>query len=176
MKLHSTKISQDQIEEMYGIIVACGKYMQKQYGLTHWYPPNPVEEIFQPSLGKEIYAVKQEGNPQTIGTFTIDMSTKLNQLSKLTKHPESKILYISKLAILPEYQGKGIGTWCMKSIEQIAMIKGCSTIRLDAFLENTQLLKFYHCKLGYDIKGYTTEQDEDDIRWKLIIFEKSITI
>lgn len=178
MELYSIQISQEQFEEVHEIIVTCGKHMKEQYGFTHWFPPDPIEEMYKHAQEKEVYAVKQKEQKQMIGTFTLDIHSKHGQYDTLWHHPEHKALYVSKLAILPDYQGKGIGPWCMKEIERIATNTYCSAVRLDALLENTQLLKFYHCKLGYEIRECITEQDayQDNMEWKLIVFEKVLSI
>jgi hypothetical protein len=79
-------------------------------------------------------------------------------------------------SFLPEEQGKGIGCWCMKEIERLAKLKGVSAIRFDALIKHKLLIKFYHCKLNYDICGMIEKNDpwQDNKKWELLVFEKLI--
>jgi GNAT superfamily N-acetyltransferase len=70
--------------------------------------------------------------------------------------------------VLPEYQGRGIGTWCMRRVERLARGAGCVAVRLDAYERYAELLRFYE-KLGYRRKG--------TIYWKdlgTVCFEKQL--
>jgi GNAT superfamily N-acetyltransferase len=51
------------------------------------------------------------------------------------------------LAILPEYRSRGIGTWALRQIQQVAALEGV-TFRLSVFRHNVQALRLYE-RLGF---------------------------
>ncbi len=57
-------------------------------------------------------------------------------------------MYVHKLAVLPERQGQGLGTWCLGTIEKLALTNGYLTVRLDAVKTYKKLLSFYASR-GY---------------------------
>ncbi|GEO85351.1 MULTISPECIES: GNAT family N-acetyltransferase [Alphaproteobacteria] len=52
--------------------------------------------------------------------------------------PEDNMLYIGKLAVLPEAQGKGIGRMMLARAEVVARELGLSTLRLETRIELTE--------------------------------------
>lgn len=49
--------------------------------------------------------------------------------------PEAAMLYVGKLAISPDHQGKGIGRLLLSKAEEIAVEKGLGTLRLETRIE-----------------------------------------
>ncbi len=52
-------------------------------------------------------------------------------------------LHFGKLATLPECSGKGIGSWCMNYIEQIAKEKNCSSVCMEVYDKSIHAQEFY---------------------------------
>ena len=99
---------------------------------------------------KTVYVVQSEG--RTVGTFTISTQRPDYYSEDVLASLWGKSLYISRLAILPEMQGRGIGTWCMRWIERAAWDMDCVAVRLDVVVTNTKLLGYYG-RLGYKETG-----------------------
>lgn len=57
-------------------------------------------------------------------------------------------LYFEKLACLPNKTGKGIGTWCLESIEDLAKDNNCERVTMDVYSRSKNALNFYK-KRGY---------------------------
>ena len=71
-------------------------------------------------------------------------------------------LHLEKLAIIPKYQGKGIGTYCIDAIEKIAKELNCNHISLEVFDKSEHAIKFYE-KNNYiicDEKIHTLKYEE----------------
>lgn len=68
------------------------------------------------------------------------------------KYITDNFLVIHRLCVNPECQNQGIGTAAMKYIEEMAVNRGYTAIRLDVFSCNPYALKLYHGS-GYTIAG-----------------------
>ena len=158
------KIGPGEIEPVYKILKLCGQDMKFKLGLTHWYPSYPIELLSKDVEERSVYAVSE--NEYIIATFTIGTQPLEYYYKKLWKYPEQQAMYVSHLAVLPELQRKGIGSWCMKNIENIAVDSGCAAIRLDAYEKYEQLLEFYR-RLGYERRMIVEFQ-----KLKLVCLEK----
>ncbi|HBI03575.1 MAG TPA: GNAT family N-acetyltransferase [Paenibacillaceae bacterium] len=63
--------------------------------------------------------------------------------------------YFYRLAVDPQYQGKGFGRKLVEALEKRFIEKGVSRIFIMVNQENTQVLPFYNA-MGYEIKKYFT--------------------
>lgn len=61
-------------------------------------------------------------------------------------------MVIHAFAISPDVQGRGHGKYLLAFCEDVAMKRGCSSIRIDAFSENSRALKFWE-RSGYSFRG-----------------------
>ena len=119
----------------------------------------------------DLYAIKLDS--ELIGTFTIETKMPRSYLKYGDinwQNPGLSAFYIHRLAVLPQFQGKGIGSWCLQQIEIRAINRNYSAVRLDAVKINRNLLKFYE-KSGYKRVGemiFSPENKYDDA----FVFEK----
>lgn len=63
--------------------------------------------------------------------------------------------YFYRLAVDPQYQGKGFGRKLVEALEKRFIEKGVSRIFIMVNQENTKVLPFYNA-MGYEIKKYFT--------------------
>jgi len=153
------------------IIRLCGEAMRDRFGLEHWIPPYPLERLQQDALKKAVYAVYEDGalaGTVTIGTRGLDYLP-----GNFWADPAAPALYLSKLAIRPDRQGGGLGTWCMAQVEALAAAQGCTVIRFDAIAAHSLLLRFYE-RLGYPVRGLTTVIDLQGRAQNVAVFEKAL--
>ena len=68
------------------------------------------------------------------------------------KNRRSHVLFLSKFAIAPEYNGKGYGSKVIKDIIKDAKSTGVKKIELMAEEDNSGAIEFYK-KLGFAIEG-----------------------
>lgn len=122
---------------VYNNIKKCADEMAKQ-GLEHWIPYYSKEKIEEDIKKNKVYLVKVE--EKIVGSFI------------LTLDKEKKTIYLGKLAIIPEYEGKGIGSKCLRFIEQYVKENDINLIELDVYEKSTNAIKFYE-KNGYKIIG-----------------------
>lgn len=64
--------------------------------------------------------------------------------------PESNRLWLSKLYLLPEYHGRGIGAFALSEIKRAASALGAHEIQLYVFRKNEQAIRAY-LRAGFEI-------------------------
>ncbi len=67
--------------------------------------------------------------------------------------------FVTDLWVLPEYQGRGIGTALLDKIESGIRERGYSTARLDTHARNSGAIRLYK-RLGYRVKTYVVAYSE----------------
>ena len=158
MVLAIRKADPQEIEPLHEILTKCGLDMQARFGLGHWVPPYPLELMRKSAEERDVYAVYDDH--KLIATFTTGTSPlpyyrTIPGVWECWEPSGEPALYCSRLAVLPELQGRGVGTWCMQTIERLAQAEGCRAVRFDAYDKHLQLLEFYD-RLGYHRRGTFT--------------------
>lgn len=177
-QLSIRKVNIDEIPLLHQILIACGFDLKEGFGLSHWLPPNyPLEQMLKDAIEQDIYAVTIGEN--LVGTFTLEMMTTVplsymkygNIIWQIPA--DVPAVYVHKLAILPIWQGKGLGTWCMQAIEKLGVEQGYYAVRLDGVKTHPKLLSFYQ-KQGYQQVGEIIYNS--DIWVDAIVFEKVLNV
>lgn len=158
------KLDRGRVEIVHEILEKCGHDLKKRHGLSHWVPAYSMHLLRRDAEEKSVYAVSDGG--RTAATFTIGTEPADYYDMSLWESPDARAIYVSRLAVLPEEQGSGIGTWCMGAVERIAAEAGCGAVRLDAYEKHAKLLEFYD-KLGYRRRGIVRCRETE-----LVCFEK----
>ncbi len=79
-------------------------------------------------------------------------------------------LYFEKLATLPVYSGKGIGSFCLASIEKMAVDGNCFAVTMEVYVNSEHALSFY------EHKGYTRVGDSHTIRHSVVVMKKELDV
>ena len=120
------------------ILNRCGKDMAEKEDLHHW--DNPMIKSFAIVLlcaaSNDVYILYE--HRKAVATFQI--------------RKRGTDLYFEKLAVIPEASGKGLGSLCMKKIEETAGDSGCRTITLEVYEKSRRAVLFYEHK-GYEAAG-----------------------
>jgi GNAT superfamily N-acetyltransferase len=155
MNLSLRKVVPDEVEELHEILRKCGQDMKVRLGLGHWDPPYPLDLMRKSVVERNVFAVLNDD--QLVATFTIGTQAPsyyrtIPGVWEAWDSSGEPALYANRLAVLPEFQGQGIGTLCMRECERMAVAEGCGAIRLDAYDKHLRLLAWYE-KLGYHLRG-----------------------
>jgi ribosomal protein S18 acetylase RimI-like enzyme len=59
---------------------------------------------------------------------------------------EMRPLYVEELAVHPEVQGMGVGTFVLEQLEHLARVRGCTHLVLEVAENNERALKFYRAR------------------------------
>ncbi len=155
MNLQRRRVGPDEMEALHEILSKCGQGMKARLGLSHWDPPYPLELMRKAAQERDVYAVYND--EQLVATFTVGTQPPtyyrtIPGVWEAWDPAGEPALYANRLAVLPEFQGLGIGTWCMHEYERMARVEECETIRLDAYDKHLSLLAWYE-KLSYHWRG-----------------------
>lgn len=112
------------------ILYRCGKDMAERYNLFHWNHSHikNMAVVALCALKNRIYLVR-DSSDKAIATYQ-------------TKITEDTLLF-SKLATDPAFAGKGVGTFCMESIERMAAEKSCHNVCLEVYDQSRHAIRFY---------------------------------
>ena len=128
--------------------------------IFQWNEFYPNKEAFQKDVKREeLYVLEIEN--KILGCITVSnfMDAEYLPISWLT--PNKNNIYIHRLAVHPDFQGKGYAQQLMTFAENFAKENHYTSIRLDTFSENLRNQKFYELR-GYQKLGniYFPKQSE----------------
>jgi predicted N-acetyltransferase YhbS len=109
--------------------------------------------------GRDTYLAEQDGKP--VGTVCL-------RVKPIPGDGEG--LYLNQMAVLPEYQGKGIGSRLMGLAEEEARKRKLDRIRLDTAIPATHLIDYY-TKRGYVKVG---EVQWEGKTYRSVVMEKRL--
>ena len=138
------------IDEIIKITKACARFMASK-GIYQWNEHYPNKAAFKNDvLRNELYVV--ESKKTLVGCVVISsfMDEEYVPISWLTENGHN--IYIHRLAIHPNYQGKGYAQKLMDFAEKFAKENNYSSVRLDTFSQNKRNQKFYELR-GYKRLG-----------------------
>lgn len=110
-------VSANDVLPLHQILIACGLDMEERFGLSHWMPPiYPLESMPKDAVKLEVYALTN--GEDKVGTFMLETtsSVPLSYIKYGNIHWQAKdalTVYVHKLAVLPAWQGQGLGIWCL---------------------------------------------------------------
>ena len=159
----------DRIDDVYALIERCGEDMWRRLGLDHWKPPTPKDVFREYARTKEVFAVHDAG--ELVATFTIGAEAPEPYPPSSWADAAHRAIYLNKLAVAPGLQGRGLGRWCMDTVERLARERGCDAVRFDALTRNAPLLGFYD-HIGYARRGAMYVYDEIGRGWDIVLYEK----
>jgi len=111
-------------------------------GIYQWNEHYPQQSIFEDDINNEtLYLIKNEHECLGIIVFNEQQSPEYKEIDWLTEG--EKVLVIHRLAVNPKHQKQGIARVLLDFVENIAIKKGYTSIRLDAYSGNPRALKLY---------------------------------
>lgn len=136
------------------ILQKCGKDMAHKSDLHHWdnLYLKTLAIVAYGSLKNDVYLVLSDNKP--IATF---------QIRKV-----GPSVIFQKLATLPDYSGKGIGTFCLSEIEKIAKNSSSNKIICEVYDKSENAISFY-LKRGFKVCG-----EKETLKYKELKMEKEL--
>ncbi len=135
--------------EVNNILYDCGKNMAEKYDLHHWDNSHfkNLIIVFLCELKNSVYLVFEDKRPvATFQTMVVD-----------------DIYHFEKLAVSPKVSRKGIGSYCMSTIEKMAKNIGCRRVVMEVYSLSKHAIEFYSNK-GYVISGETKTLKYSEIK------------
>ena len=129
---------------------ACAQSMQEK-GIFQWNEHYPSLEKLQDDIEKEeLFLLEKNEELQGIIVLTPHMDEEYIPIEWLT--PNTKNLYVHRLATAPKAWGSGNGRKLMDFAEDFARKRAYVSIRLDTFSQNKRNQRFYESR-GYKKLG-----------------------
>ena len=144
------KGTHDDIDNIIEITKACAANMIEK-NILQWNEFYPNKTAFINDVNREEFYVLEIDNT-VLGCITIStfMDQEYIPISWLTQNKNN--IYIHRLAVHPNLQGKGYAQQLMKFAEHYAQENNFLSIRLDTFSQNKRNQKFYELR-GYKKLG-----------------------
>ena len=140
------KATINDIDSIIEITKACAAHMISK-NIFQWNEYYPNKLAFTKDFQKdELYVLELKN--KIIGSITIStfMDEEYIPVNWLT--PNKNNIYIHRLAVHPNYQGKGYAQQLMQFAENYSKENNYASIRLDTFSQNKRNQKFY------ELRGY----------------------
>jgi len=147
------RLAKDQdIPILLEVTQACARHMI-EHGIHQWNEVYPNKSAFLSDLDqKALWVFIAENRPVGCVSFYATMDEEYKALDWIV--PESRHLYVHRLAVHPNFQRQNIAKKLMDFAEDKARDQKCASIRLDTFSQNPRNLKFYRMR-GYQKTGGT---------------------
>ncbi|NNE77485.1 MAG: GNAT family N-acetyltransferase [Pricia sp.] len=142
--IRRAKISE--IPDILTITRSCAALMIEK-GIYQWNDHYPSSDVFELDIARgELYVLVHE--EKVIGTLVIStfMDEEYKSIPWLTANVKN--LYVHRLSVHPEKQGRGYARQLMDFAESHGRNNGYTSIRLDTFSQNKRNQKFYETR-GY---------------------------
>lgn len=146
--IRRAKISE--IPDILTITRACAKKMQEN-GIFQWNEHYPSKEAFQKDIDRgELFVMEEKNTVQGTIVISTVMDEEYKPIQWLT--PNGNSVYIHRLSVHPNLQGKGLAQQMMDFAENHAREHGFVSVRLDTFSQNKRNQRFYEQR-GYQKLG-----------------------
>lgn len=138
------------IPKILSITKACAAHMENQE-IFQWNEHYPSKRAFENDVARNELFVLEKNNT-VVGCVVIStfMDEEYIPIKWLT--PNQNNIYIHRLAVHPNYQGKGYAQELISYAETFAKQQNIASIRLDTFSQNPRNQKFYELR-GYKRLG-----------------------
>ncbi len=161
------------LDTVWGIIKADSDWLESQ-GMSHWTHYYSRELIEKKLKRQEVYIARNSDG--VVGTITLDTNPVdyyTDEDMQKFEDPSARGLYATALAVLPEYQGKGIASKLMEFVEAQAKERGIRFVRFDCRASYLKLVEFYK-RRRYKIVGEIIDDADNNELYYLM--EKKINL
>jgi ribosomal protein S18 acetylase RimI-like enzyme len=153
------KATKEDLEELYSITKSCSKHMIEK-GIFQWNEWYPSKEVLQKDIDlQQLWKLVDTNIIVGIIVLTEIEDAAYKKVQWSAKN--TKNVYIHRLAVLPDFQGKGYAQKLMNFAENYAKENKYDSIRLDTFSQNPKIQKFYEKRKYERLKSiYFPNQSE----------------
>jgi len=168
------KATLNDIDNILNITKACARHMVSKH-IFQWNENYPNRATFETDVKRdELYVLSIKN--EIIGCITISIIIDNEYLPIRWLTPNKNNIYIHRLAIHPNYQGKGYAQLLMNYAETFSIENNYTSIRLDTFSQNLRNQKFYELR-GYQKLGkiYFPKQSKHPFYcYELILWKQTL--
>ena len=133
-------VSKD-VAEIYALTKSCAKHLIEN-GIFQWNEQYPSSEVLNKDIElQQLYKLEIDNRIVGIIVLTEIEDVEYKNVEWLTENGNN--LYIHRLAVHPNFQGKGYAKQLMDFPENYATENDFNSVRLDTFSQNSRNIKFY---------------------------------
>jgi GNAT superfamily N-acetyltransferase len=140
------------------LLHACAERLADQ-GYRNWRDFDVTESLEADLLQREVWLLREPApfgvDEPIIATWTVGTVPLRPYPAGFWPEDGTRAMYLNRLAVVPDCQGRGTGARCMAIAAARARQLGCDAIRLDYLAANDGLRRFY-TRLGYEPVGEVT--------------------
>lgn len=140
-------------------------------GIDQWDDTYPSREVIQKDLEIGDYYVGHLNN-EIVSGIKIDRIQDQSYLSINWEDKSNNFMVVHRLCAKESVWHKGVGKQMMKFAEQLAKKSGCTSMRLDTYINNPKAIDFYK-RIGYKQLGHIKLKPHKDVYF---CFEKLFVI
>jgi GNAT superfamily N-acetyltransferase len=142
------RVGPDEAKTVRAILQEAADELTRVHGEGHWSKARTVATLRKWAVDKSIHLVERAGTP--IATFCLSGRKPGFYRDVWFGGAPGLILYLTEFAVVPAEQRRGVGRWCMATIEDMARDRGDVAIRFDAYAGPAGAGAFYR-KCGYSL-------------------------
>lgn len=171
MDMRAAAADPDDLDAACAVIGECRKALEAR-GLLQWDAEYPGRGFFQEALtaGNLFVLSDAEG---ISGVAVLDGFQPPEWSSAAWNHRDGPFLVIHAFAVAPRVQRCGHGKLLLACCEDVARKRGCGSIRIDAFSENSGALRFWE-QHGYRFRGEVRFASKPAGHQRYYCYEKSL--
>jgi ribosomal protein S18 acetylase RimI-like enzyme len=134
---------------IHALLAAAGEALGRQ-GFRNWLSPYPVDRIRSDIRDREVFVV--EDRSELVATYTLGGEGIPPYEPAPWPVTTLQARYLNRLAVHPNRQGEGLGSWCLARIAEHCRTSGVAAVRCDVLAANGELCAFYE-RHGYVERG-----------------------
>lgn len=139
------------LADIMALTKACAKDMMDR-GIYQWNDHYPSAKTFERDINRnELHLLEDPGNIVAIIVITPLVDEEYIPVRWITENGRN--VYVHRLAVHPDYQGKGFAQQLMSFAEEQARKENYTSVRLDTFSKNLRNQRFY------EQRGYVKLED-----------------
>jgi ribosomal protein S18 acetylase RimI-like enzyme len=103
-------------------------------------------EIYEEEGIEQLLFIREDRQGQIVGYVecAYEISGGDNWLNeRYFRHHEMRPLFVEELAVHPDIQGRGLGSFMLEQVEHLARLRGCTHIVLEVAENNPKAMEFY---------------------------------
>jgi ribosomal protein S18 acetylase RimI-like enzyme len=132
------------LDQIHSLTKKCAQRLIEK-GIFQWNDAYPSKEVLKNDIQlQQIWNLEEKNQIIGIIVLTEIEDIEYKKVKWLTK--SCKNLYIHRLAIHPNFQGKGFAHQLMDFAENYAKINKYASVRLDTFSQNSRNITFYEAR------------------------------
>jgi ribosomal protein S18 acetylase RimI-like enzyme len=159
------------LDAAYTVLLECSRALEAQ-GLMQWDPQYPSRSFFGEAVANNsLFALSD--SRRICGVVVLNESQPLEWSAAAWRVQEPPFLVIHAFAIAPSLQGRGLGKHLLRFCEAWAKERSYTSIRLDAFSENSTALRFYE-RQDYVFRGEVQFASKPLGHQRYYCYEKSL--